>query len=122
MSNLHKLNKDELIKIICTVNYAELEKQVTELDNKYYHLIDQCRNFGSIEMMECDICNCIDLVDVTKDSDNILMCDYCGNTYHYNCKSICFNCLVCSDCSDEYFQELNGTKYCDSCYEILYKK
>ena len=120
-SGLYALNKDVLVHLISTVS-ADKDKVIKELKSKYRHLINQSMKFGSIEMMECNICNHIDLVDVSKDSTDIVMCDYCGNTYHYKCKLICFNCFQCSDCIDESFHKHNDAKYCDSCNELLYKK
>lgn len=108
-SGLYSLNKDELIKIISTVNYSEQEERIKKLTNDYKHLIQQCNKLRGLFIYQCDICERFDLFDDYSTS-NMETCNECGLSYHYECQSICRHCSVCSDCNSV----VNYT-YCNIC-------
>lgn len=84
--SLYSLSKDELVKIISTVNYTELEKQIAELTKKHNYLITQLKIFD-LGYLTCNVCELTDILDdiyVCK----IMTCTKCDKSYHLECISI----------------------------------
>ena len=114
MSGLYSLNKDELVKIICTINYAELEKQVTELKIRYNYLIEQLENHDA-DYSTCDICKFTEILD-NNNFYKIVTCNNCNKSFHVKCKPICCFCNLCSTCNPiKYaYDSLNGYYICEN--------
>ncbi len=110
MSGLYSLNKDELVKIICTIS-ADKDKEIKKVQSDYNHLIQQCYALSIGAIFQCDICKRFDVFDDC--TAEIETCEACGLSFHYKCKSICCHCAICSDCNPA----VNYTRpdLCDSC-------
>jgi len=87
---LYSLNKDMLIKIICTIN--------ADKDKKYNHLLEQIKELGE-ECLTCDICEYTDIVQFGSEELPIMCCQKCKKIYHIECKPICYSCDLCSSCN-----------------------
>lgn len=95
--SLYSLSKDELIKIICTVNYAQQEKQNEELKSKYNYLMEQLE-ISDINHLTCNICNITEILE-SAHCYKITICDRCNKAFHLECKPICAFCNLCSTCN-----------------------
>ena len=92
MSGLYSLNKDELIKIICTIS--------ADKDKKYNYLLEQIKKELDVECLTCDICEYTDIIlRHGAEELSIVCCKGCDKTFHIKCKPVCYGCDVCSDCN-----------------------
>ncbi len=109
MSGLYSLNKDELVKIICTIS-ADKDKQIAELTKVHKYLV-HCAIESDMYYGDCAICKD---VMISEFYDFNIYCRLCFRHFHKDCLKHCFQCQICEHCEplrpklDQYF--------CESCY------
>jgi len=93
-SGLYSLNKDELVKIICTIS-ADKEKELKELKEvkrKYDFIIDSAISLHNY-MGICFACQ----MDIISSLGDFSVCQRCERVYHDECM-ILDDDTRCTDC------------------------
>ncbi len=142
--SLYNLNKDELIKIICTIS-ADKDKEIAKLKSKYENVIDKISYVDHvIDMRQCEFCDTYEFKEYSDIWGNIVFtCPYCYQFYHKACikkckfckycincckcnqcdscsketEKRCYICAICEDCGQLKTHPITNIYYCNDCFE-----
>ena len=108
-TELYKLPKDILVKLITTIQEQTREEVKKECSDQMRNVFEKMHNY---DMTPCFINNC-DKYKVHGTGTSIL---YSNSEFF----SSCYRCTS-EFCKEhlQYIKELNGENYCEDCYEYL---